>query len=266
MPASNPTTSKFLDENQYTKNGILRYEKIFGQGFVSTGGKQSTIDVMKRLNLKPNDYILDIGCGIGGSAIHAISNYGAKVHGVDLSSNMLEIGRERAQQLLSPNDRNKVAFDLVDATQQNYAENTYDVIYSRDALLHIHDKEQLFQKLYKWLKPGGKLLITDYCRGLKSSKEFEDYVEQRNYHLVHVKTYGELLAKAGFKDVKAEDQSDRFVEILKTELNHFAAQKSSFVEEFSSDDYEHLVDGWKIKIDRCAQQTQAWGLFTATKH
>ena len=33
---------KFLDENQYTKNGILRYEKIFGVGFVSTGGIDTT--------------------------------------------------------------------------------------------------------------------------------------------------------------------------------------------------------------------------------
>lgn len=33
---------KFLDQNQYTENGILRYEKIFGRGFVSTGGLETT--------------------------------------------------------------------------------------------------------------------------------------------------------------------------------------------------------------------------------
>lgn len=33
---------KFLDQNQYTQNGILRYEKIFGRGFVSTGGSETT--------------------------------------------------------------------------------------------------------------------------------------------------------------------------------------------------------------------------------
>ena len=32
----------FLDENQYTEKGILRYEKIFGRGFVSTGGLETT--------------------------------------------------------------------------------------------------------------------------------------------------------------------------------------------------------------------------------
>lgn len=33
---------QFLDENQYSSNSILRYEKIFGRGFVSTGGLETT--------------------------------------------------------------------------------------------------------------------------------------------------------------------------------------------------------------------------------
>lgn len=44
-----PTTSQqsdefqqFLDQNQYSSNSILRYEKIFGRGFVSTGGLETT--------------------------------------------------------------------------------------------------------------------------------------------------------------------------------------------------------------------------------
>jgi len=260
-----PTTSSFLDENQYTKNGILRYERIFGDGFVSTGGKKSTAEVMAKLNLKPDETILDIGCGIGGSAFFAVTNYKAKVHGVDLSSNMVNLAKERADNWLTPNDRNKVFFELVDITQQDYPANTYDVIYSRDALLHIADKDTLFNKCYKWLKPGGRLLITDYACGEKSSTEFVEYVKQRNYHLVTVPEYGKLLEKAGFATVSAIDYSQRFVQILKEELAGFEVQKNSFLEEFSSDDYEHLVDGWKIKIDRCAQKTQAWGLFLATK-
>jgi hypothetical protein len=39
---SSAQLQKFLDENQYTKKGILRYEKIFGSGFVSTGGIETT--------------------------------------------------------------------------------------------------------------------------------------------------------------------------------------------------------------------------------
>ena len=46
-----------------------------------------------------------------------------------------------------------------------YPENFYDVVYSRDTILHIKEKEQLFRNFLHTLKPGGKLMISDYCRG-----------------------------------------------------------------------------------------------------
>jgi phosphoethanolamine N-methyltransferase len=36
------TLKEFMDNKQYTRNGVLRYEKIFGEGFVSTGGIDTT--------------------------------------------------------------------------------------------------------------------------------------------------------------------------------------------------------------------------------
>lgn len=55
-----------MDHKQYTRNGVLRYEKIFGAGFISTGGIDTTIPFLKELNLKANQKVLDVGCGIGG--------------------------------------------------------------------------------------------------------------------------------------------------------------------------------------------------------
>ena len=36
------TVQDFLDQQQYSKHGVLKYEKIFGPGFVSTGGLDTT--------------------------------------------------------------------------------------------------------------------------------------------------------------------------------------------------------------------------------
>lgn len=72
---------KFLDEQQYSRNGILRYEKIFGTDFVSTGGISTTREFVKMLKLKKGQKVLDVGCGIGGSAFHMNIEYGAHVEG-----------------------------------------------------------------------------------------------------------------------------------------------------------------------------------------
>ena len=67
---SHKTFQEFLDQQQYSKNGILRYEKIFGKHFVSTGGRETTVDFVKMLDLKTKQRVLDVGSGIGGSAFY----------------------------------------------------------------------------------------------------------------------------------------------------------------------------------------------------
>ena len=48
----------------------------------------------QRLDLKPGEKVLDVGCGIGGSAFHMVRQYGVEVRGVDLSTNMITIALE----------------------------------------------------------------------------------------------------------------------------------------------------------------------------
>merc|ERR1719211_915636 len=61
---------EFLDAGQYQKNGILRYERIFGETFVSTGGEKTTKNFVSKIRLSPGMRVLDIGCGTGGSAFY----------------------------------------------------------------------------------------------------------------------------------------------------------------------------------------------------
>ena len=50
-----------------------RYEKIFGEGYVSSGGPDTTQEFVKSLNLRPGDRVLDLGCGIGGGDFYMVS-------------------------------------------------------------------------------------------------------------------------------------------------------------------------------------------------
>lgn len=109
-----------MDGQQYTLDGIRRYEFIFGKTFVSTGGQETTDEFVRQLRLRSGDKVLDVGCGIGniesviisvkeipysvrtisgGSAFHMARLYNAKVHGIDLSRNMISIGVEYCQEM-----------------------------------------------------------------------------------------------------------------------------------------------------------------------
>merc|ERR1712183_221160 len=268
LPEKENCIQDFLNAGQYKRNGILRYERVFGHTFVSTGGLMTTKDIVDPIGLKPGMKVLDIGCGTGGSAFYMAKNFGCEVLGVDLSDNMLAVAYEH-KATMPENVKNLVSFRYLDATLASFPENYFDVVYSRDAIMHIADKEELYAKVFTWLKPGGSLLNSEYVHGRNHpnlSRAYLDYLKDRCYQLLTVHEYGKLLKKVGFKEVKAIDKTAEFISILKSEMVKFKPTKEKFVKEFSLKDYNDLVNGWDIKVDRCTKGEQGWGLFSAKKY
>lgn len=257
------TFQEFLDTKQYSRMGILRYERIFGDNFISTGGIETTEEFVRRLRLKPKEHVLDVGSGIGGGDFYMAKEYDVLVTGIDLSSNMVSIALERANRFQDI----RVQFEVCDATRRNYPAGSFDVVYSRDTILHIKDKHHLFSSFFKWLKPGGRLLISDYCCSEGEwSDDFKKYVQQRGYYLLSVKDYGKVLEDVGFVNVKAEDRTGQFVKMLEKELKRIENIKDDFIKEFSEADHNYLVEGWRDKLLRTrGDGNQAWGLFYGEK-
>ena len=199
------TMKEFFDHKQYTTKSILRYEKIYGKGYITTGGQEQCEVFMKQLDFKENQRVLDVGCGVGGADFYMSEKYGVEVFGVDLRSNMVGLGWERLAVIKNENKNLKVRFEIGDVTKLDYPAEYFDCIYTTDTLLHISDKKTLFNKFRYWLKPGGKLFCTDYCCGPKPwSDEFTVYVEQRGYELYTVNEYDSLLKDSGFINISVK--------------------------------------------------------------
>ena len=238
-------TGAQLDATQYQPDAIARYEAVYGQHFISPGGADSARACIARLGLKPRMRVLDVGCGLGGSAFLMAREHGVSVHGIDVSANMLASARERlhAQGLAS-----QVTLEHADVLALP-ATPRYDVIYSRDVFLHIHDKRRVMALLHGLLVPGGLLFFTDYGRGEgEPSVEFAAYIAQRQYDLRTVHGYRALLEQAGFVQVMAEDHTAEFVSILRGELARIA------------DDAAHtdIRRSWLDKIERARRGEQGW--------
>jgi len=267
LPEKENCTQDFLNAGQYKRNGILRYEKVFGHTFVSTGGLTTTKQIVDPIGLKPGMKVLDIGCGTGGSAFYMARNFGCEVLGLDLSDNMLAVAYEHKLSM-EEKVQNLVSFRFLDATLAEFPENYFDCVYTRDAVMHIAEKELMYSKVFKWLKPGGKLVISEYVHGRNHpnhTTEYVEYIKDRGYQLVTVQEYGNVLKKVGFKNVQAIDKTAEFISILKMEMEKFKPTKDKFIKEFSLKDYKDLTEGWDIKVERCSKGEQGWGWFTALK-
>jgi len=85
-----------------------------------------------KLELKPGQKVLDVGCGVGGGDFYMAGNFDVEVVGIDLSINMISLAIERAIGM-----NYAVEFDCADIFKKSYPDNTFDVIYTRDTMLHV---------------------------------------------------------------------------------------------------------------------------------
>ena len=243
-----------LDHGQYALDGIRNYESVYGRDFVSPGGEAMARECVAMLELSARERVLDVGCGLGGSAFLMARELGVRVHGVDLSQNMITLARARCR---AHGLDGLVTLERADCLELE-GEALYDAVYSRDVFLHIAGKHALFTVLARLLAPGGRLLFTDYCRNEGvASREFVDYIEAHGYSLATIDEYRAHLERAGFESVEAMDWTDRFIEITRDELARLRATA------LDADARAELTEGWESKLDRARRGEQRWGCFRA---
>ena len=245
-----------LDAGQYTADEIRKYAAVYGPNFVSPGGAATAREIFSLLQWAPGMHVLDVGCGLGGAALLLAQLYGVKVHGIDLSRNMLAQAAERSAHA---GLAHAVSWEHADIMEYQPPQPS-DVVHSRDVFLHIHAKLRLLAALKRCLRPGGSLLFSDYlCGHPPHSAEFTEYISSRHYHLCTLDGYRALLEQAGFAVLLAEDRTAAFVEILERELASMPGAA------LSENEHRDLAHSWQKKIERARAGEQRWGVFSARR-
>ena len=106
---------------------------------------------------RPDDSVLDIGCGCGASSLSLGEAVGAtgSVIGVDVSRPMLAIAKGRATALGLSN----VRFSLADASTENFAAHRFALAFSRFGVMFFEDPVAAFVNVRRALAPRGKLVF-----------------------------------------------------------------------------------------------------------
>ena len=112
------------------------------------------------VGLEPSMRVLDVCCGTGASALPAAKavGYGGKVIGIDLAENLLELAQQKAIALQLGN----IEFLKADMTELPFELESFDVVIIAFGIFFVSDMEGQVRKLWRLVKPGGKLAVTTW--------------------------------------------------------------------------------------------------------
>jgi len=109
---------------------------------------------VKAIDPQPGERILDIACGTGTSSV-ALTRTGATVVGVDFSPGMLSQARRK---------HTSVEFVEGDAVELPFHSNEFDAVTISFGLRNVSEPKAALDEMYRVLKPGGRLVITEFSR------------------------------------------------------------------------------------------------------
>ena len=107
-------------------------------------------------NLPKGSRLLDVGCGIGGSARILSNDYGFDVVGISISKEQIK----RANELTTKNDFCR--FEVMNALDLKFSKGSFDGVWSVEAGAHINNKQKFADEMLRVLRPGGVLAIADW--------------------------------------------------------------------------------------------------------
>ena len=110
--------------------------------------------------LPPGSTVLDVGCGIGGSARILARDYGLDVLAISISPGQIA----RARALTPPSLEPRCRYAVMDALHLDVSEGAFDAVWSVEASPHMPDKQLYVDELLRVLKPGGLLALADWNR------------------------------------------------------------------------------------------------------
>ena len=108
--------------------------------------------------LSGTERILDVGCGTGEFERMALARFPhLAMTGIDIAPGMITVAQEKLA------DQSQARFGIATAERLPFALETFDVVVCANVLHHVQDLQPVLQEFLRVLRPGGRLVLVDWC-------------------------------------------------------------------------------------------------------
>ena len=207
-----------MSDDHYPPRLIAMLEAIWGQGFLSPGGPDEVARLIGSQSVAGAS-VLDIGCGAGGIDIALVRDHGAGfVCGIDVEDPVLTHARALvAHAGLS----GRIGLVKVAPGPLPFPPGSFDVVFSKDSIVHIPDKHALMAEVFRVLKPGGRFIASDWLIGTDEiSPEMAAYIaaEGLDFGMATPARYRAAMAAAGIAEITLTSRNTWYRDQARDEL------------------------------------------------
>jgi phosphoethanolamine N-methyltransferase len=235
---------------EYDDKLMALLEALWGEGFMSPGGVAEVDRYLEGISLRGKT-VLDIGCGLGGVDLHLLRQHGAlQVTGIDIDPALIERSRQLAHKYQVAERLN---FICVEPGPLAFDDASFEIVTSKDSIIHVADKPALAADVFRVLEPDGWFVASDWLAGYdeQPSPEMQAYLvaEGLDFGLASATAYSAAMQAAGFVDIGIVDRNEWYRQQARIEREQLAGQLyDGLSSEMGNEFVEHEIDVWDKMI------------------
>ncbi|TWU44018.1 Sarcosine/dimethylglycine N-methyltransferase [Novipirellula aureliae] len=211
-----------------------------------------------------NSRVVDLGSGYGGAARYLAKTYGCHVTALNLS----ETENARNRSLNSEQSLDHL-IDVVDGSFEDIplGDNSYDAVWSQDAILHSGNRTKVIQEVSRVLKSSGDFVFTDPMQAVDCPDGVLDDILSR----IHLSTlaspdfYKAECDAVGLKFVEFDEATEHLIRHYERVLQETELREEEIRDSISVDYLRRMKTGLGYWVEGGKQGHLAWGIFHFSK-
>jgi len=250
------------------------YFKIWGGDHIHVGiynhSKESIKDASPRIvqmmasKLNSNTNLLDLGSGYGGGARYLAKNFGCQVTCLNLCINQ----NVRNRDLNKKNDLDHL-ITVVEGNFEDipFPENSFDIAWSQDAIVHSADRELVVQEVVRVLNDKGEFIFTDLMQTYDCPKSILKPVLDR-IQLDSLGSFGfyvEKGRKLGVRKTEVQNLSEHLTTHYQRVMEETQDRYDEMVESCGKEYIDKMIEGLKHWVEAGKNNYLSWGIVHMNK-
>ena len=178
-----------------------KFAESYDTGLMGKGSKRFYVDLVKTLDIRDGDAVLDVGCGTGTVLSYVHESRNIRGYGLDVSEQMIAVAKEKNPEF---------SFVTGDSAKLPYEDGSMDVIMACMAYHHFPEQKRFRKEALRVLKPGGSLYICDPRFPAPVRFVFNTFFRDAGFHSTVQNT--SAFEETGF--ITKQIVKDRYVQVL----------------------------------------------------